>query len=373
VAVLSTLTRPSVPHGTGSVGSADVAVRGLVKTFPARPAPVTALDDVDLDVPAGSFTAILGESGSGKTTLLRAIAGFTRPDAGTVTIGDRLCAGPGVFVPPERRRVGVLPQDGALFPHLSVAANVGYGLRRGRRRAARVDELLDLVGLAGYGRRMPHELSGGQQQRVALARALAPEPTLVLLDEPFSALDAALRVSLREEVRAVLKATGATAVLVTHDQEEALSMADLVAVMRDGRMVQVADPQKLYTNPVDLQVANFLGEAVVFRAPVVDGLADTPLGRVPVCTPQRSACRLDGVHDVMLRPEQVEISRLDGAAPQVCARVLDMTYFGHDALVRLAVGDGTQLLCRRAGGEPVAVGDPVAVTVRGPAVGFTCD
>ncbi|MBC7373654.1 MAG: ABC transporter ATP-binding protein, partial [Frankiales bacterium] len=225
-------------------------VRGLSKAFGA---PV--LNGLDLDVVAGSLVALLGPSGCGKTTLLRLVAGFEPTDAGTVEVGGQLVAGPGCHVAPERRRVGIVPQEGALFPHLSVHDNVAFGLTRAQRRGTRPDEVLELVGLAELGRRMPHELSGGQQQRVALARALAPRPSLVLLDEPFSALDAGLRATVRAEVRASLQAAGAAAVLVTHDQQEALSVADVVAVVRDGQVVQAGDPWSVYAQPADLGVA----------------------------------------------------------------------------------------------------------------------
>ena len=218
----------------------DVSVRGVCKSFGGT----RVLSGVDLSVPSGTVGVLLGPSGCGKTTLLRILAGHLQPDAGEVRIGGRLVADAATFVPPERRGISIVPQDGALFPHLDVAGNVAFGLDRGRRQLpwkrtrheARVDELLELVGLPGAGRLHPAQLSGGQQQRVALARALAPSPALVLLDEPFSALDASLRASVRDDVKRVLQDAGATALLVTHDQEEALSMADSVAVMSAGRI-----------------------------------------------------------------------------------------------------------------------------------------
>ena len=236
-------------------------LEGVTKTY----GPTRVLEGVDLDVPARSITTVLGPSGCGKTTLLRIIAGFTDPDAGTVTFGTSTVVGAGRVVPPQRRHVGYVPQEGALFPHLDVAANITFGLPRGQRRAtARVDELLALVGLDdALRRRYPHELSGGQQQRVALARALAPRPALVLLDEPFSSLDAGLREGTARAVVAALRAADTTAVLVTHDQSEALSLSDQVAVMRAGRLAQIDNPAALYRSPVDVGVATFVGGAVL--------------------------------------------------------------------------------------------------------------
>ena len=228
-----------------------VELTGVTKSF----GDVQALDGADLSVLPGTLVAVLGPSGCGKTTLLRAVAGFERIDGGTIAVGGHCVAGPGVHVPPEGRQVGIVPQDQALFPHLTVAKNVGFGLDRKPGRAERVDAMLELAGLPGLGDRMPHELSGGQQQRVALARALAPAPSVVLLDEPFANLDAALRVSIRTEVREILRASGATALFVTHDQEEALSTADVVAVMHAGRVIQAGIPEEIYRRPADPWVA----------------------------------------------------------------------------------------------------------------------
>jgi iron(III) transport system ATP-binding protein len=237
---------------------AELSIIGVHKSYGR----VQALSGVDLGVRSGALVAVLGPSGSGKTTLLRCIAGFEAPDAGEIRIDGRPVATPDASVPPERRRIAVVPQEGALFPHLSVLGNVAYGLGRASRRAGRAAAVLDLVGLAGFEDRMPHHLSGGQQQRVAVARALAPRPPIVLLDEPFNALDAALRADLRRDVWQALRADGATAVLVTHDQAEALSMAEEIGVMRDGRIVQTGPPELLYRAPADPWVAGFVGEAV---------------------------------------------------------------------------------------------------------------
>ena len=347
-----------------------LTVRGLRKSFGETP----VLRGVDLDVPSGAFAAVLGPSGCGKTTLLRVIAGFETADSGEVRVGDRVVAGPGRALPPERRRVGVVPQEGALFPHLSVAENVAFGLpHRGRdaarRRRERVGELLDLVGLADLSGRMPSQLSGGQQQRVALARALAPGPDVVLLDEPFSALDAGLRAALREDVRDALQAIGATGVLVTHDQEEALSIADQVAVMREGVVVQSATPRELYAAPADLDVATFVGEAVVLPARVEDGVATTALGRLSLL---RGAAGEHGTGRVVLRPEQLHMVRAGRAG--VTARVRGTTFYGHDASVRLEVtgpdGRVVPVLCRTQG--PLPEHEEVGVIVAGP-VSFFAD
>jgi iron(III) transport system ATP-binding protein len=296
------------------VAEPGLVVAGVVKSYGAEP----VLCGADLTVPRGSLTAVLGPSGCGKTTLLRVVAGFERLDAGTVTVGGRLVAGPSGQLPPERRHIGIVPQEGALFPHLSVEENVAFGLRRGDRRGHRVREVLELVGLQGLGSRMPHELSGGQQQRVAVARALAPRPALVLLDEPFSALDASFRGELRADVRAALAADGATGVLVTHDRTEALSTADLVAVLRDGRVVQAGAPAVLYREPVDLGVARFVGDAVVLPGATTEEGVHTALGPLRVSgptAPPGTAVR------VLLRPEQIRLGETGDARGTVRSQV----------------------------------------------------
>ena len=335
----------------------ELVVHGVSKNFGST----AVLRHVDLTVPQGALAAVLGPSGCGKTTLLRLVAGFDTADAGEVMIGGRVVVGAGVALPPERRRVGMVPQEGALFPHLSVGANVGFGLPRGQR-SRRVAEMLELVGLGGYATRMPAELSGGQQQRVALARALAPNPALVLLDEPFSALDTGLRAALREDVRAALRATGATAVLVTHDQQEALSIADLVAVLRDGEVVQAGTPVDLYRAPADLDVATFVGEAVLLDA-VRRGAdaADCALGTLPVRVPTPAA---GSRGTVVLRPEQLRLGPPDRGVP---ARVESVVFYGHDALVRLALADGAvPVTARTMGAHHLHTDDEVGLTVSGP-------
>jgi iron(III) transport system ATP-binding protein len=266
---------------------------------------VAALGGVDLSVPAGSRTAIVGPSGCGKTTLLRIIAGFEAPDAGRVTLGGRVLSDGPNAMPAHHRSIGFVVQDGALFPHLSVGDNVGFGLPRNEpRRAERIAELLDMVELdTALLRRKPDELSGGQQQRVALARALARKPQLMLLDEPFSALDTGLRDTTRKAVARLLRGAGITTILVTHDQPEALSFADQVAVMRAGLLPQVGAPRTLYLQPRDRIIAEFLGEAIVMPAMLADGWAQCALGRIAIDDRHRH-----GPAQIMLRPEQVSLA-----------------------------------------------------------------
>ncbi|HJV08064.1 MAG TPA: ABC transporter ATP-binding protein [Acidimicrobiales bacterium] len=334
--------------------SAAVECLGVSKSF----GPVQALRSADLTLATGTLTAVLGPSGCGKTTLLRAVAGFERVDAGTIRVSGQAVAGPGLHLPPERRRVTIVPQEQALFPHLTVAANVGYGVRRGAERDKAVGAMLDLAGLAGLGDRMPHELSGGQQQRVALARALAPDPTVVLLDEPFASLDAALRDEIRSEVAGVLRASGATSLLVTHDQEEALSMADSVAVMRSGVIVQHGPPHDVYRRPADLWVANFVGRANILAGQAAGATVETALGTLDVLDP------VTGAVDVVIRPEQLVVQAGGGAT------VEDRRYFGHDVVVAVALAGGERLLVRLPSAEPMAVGSAVTVTCREPVLAF---
>ncbi len=327
---------------------------------------VAALDGVSLQVPAGSRAAIVGASGSGKTTLLRVIAGFEAPDAGRVTLaGELLADGPSI-VPAHQRGIGFVPQDGALFPHLSVADNVGFGLPRNLPgRGERIAELMDMVSLErSMLARRPHQLSGGQQQRVALARALAQRPRLILLDEPFSALDTGLRAATRKAVARLLETAGITTILVTHDQAEALSFADQVAVVRAGRIAQAGAPLDLYLRPVDAATARFLGEAVVLPARVDMGWAHCALGRVPV-----PAGAASGAAQILLRPEQLRCT----AAPAPAAHngeVLEVDFTGPECLLTVRVGAGAEaptLSVRSTGLQAPRVGAQVAITVDGPA------
>ncbi len=339
----------------------DVAVRGLWKSYGSQP----VLRGVDLAVPAGAFATILGPSGSGKTTLLRIVAGFDRADAGTVAVGERVLDDGRRTVPPERRGIGYVAQEGSLFPHLTVERNVAFGLPRGARRSARVADLLAMVGLEGMGRRYPHQLSGGQQQRVALARALATEPKVVLLDEPFSSLDAGLRASVRHDVRRVLREAGATVLMVTHDQDEALSVSDMVAVMRRGEISQTASPETLYRRPADPELASFVGDANLVAGRVEGKAVRTALGRHPLV--EGSEVGGEGAPVVVLvRPEQLELVA-DPAAHLCAGRVLEVEYYGHDTVVRVALGEdpGATLVARSAGGATLARGARVGLMARG--------
>ncbi len=340
-----------------------VSVGNLTKAFGSS----KVLRGIDLVVPDESVTAILGPSGCGKTTLLRLIAGFEAPDSGEIRLGDELVFGSGRFVPPQHRRVGYVPQEGALFPHLDVGHNITFGLRgRERRGGHRVEELLALVGLSSEVRaRFPHQLSGGQQQRVALARALAPGPTLILLDEPFASLDAGLREGTGRAVVAALKAVHTTAVLVTHDQSEALSLADQVAVMRDGVLAQVGTPHEVYRAPADLGVAEFVGAAVVVDADVVDGSAGSDLGPLHVMAGYDG-----GRARLLVRPEQIELGGSSQAAVE--ARVVEVSYFGHDAAVHLQVVTSGRRVTARVSGTSVPVpGTLVLVSVVGPVAAYS--
>jgi iron(III) transport system ATP-binding protein len=329
------------------------------------------LSGVDLVVPDGTLTAILGASGSGKTTLLRVIMGFIAGQEGTVTVGGTVVARAGdVHLAPEKRSIGYVAQEGALYPHLSVAENVSFGLpRRERKESARALEVLDLVGLgARYAKRRPHELSGGEQRRVALARALAPRPPLVLLDEPFSGLDAALRAETRAAVLHALAAQGTTAVLVTHDQAEALSMGREVGVLMAGRLVQTAAPTVLYRTPVSLGVARFVGEAVVVPGRAGRGTVSCPLGELPLVDRD-----VEGLVDVMIRPEQVQIHRPepDGSDREVVGTVSALTFYGPDSVLQLQLdGQPEPISARVLGHAAPAPGERIELAISGEVMAY---
>lgn len=328
------------------------------------------LDGISLDVPDGGSTAVVGSSGCGKTTLLRVIAGFETPDAGTVSVGSETVVREGFSTPPNRRNIGYVAQDGALFPHLTVGQNIAYGLNGGlagrRRHRDQIVELLDMVSLgSSYADRRPHELSGGQQQRVALARAMARKPDVMLLDEPFSALDTGLRAATRQAVAETLRAAGMTSILVTHDQEEALSFADQVAVMCTGSFTQVGSPEQVYAAPADLFTAQFLGDCVLLDGTVESGTAACALGSVPV---QSGAPT--GAVKVMVRPEQLVAHVVSNGEPGT-GTVRSVEFRGADVMLTIALdGMDAPIQVRRVSvGAPV-VGDRVHLEVLGAAVAF---
>jgi iron(III) transport system ATP-binding protein len=347
----------------------SIVVDGLEKSFGTR----LVLHDLSFAAPEGTLTAVLGPSGSGKTTLLRIIAGLERADAGAVALAERIVDGPNAFVPPERRRIGYVPQEGALFPHLNVVANIAFGLEHGprfRRPGAddpRVRELLEMTGLVGLERRLPHQLSGGERQRVALARALAPTSGIVLLDEPFSSLDAELRTSLRQEVVDVLHRAGATAIIVTHDQEEALSVADSVVLLQQGTIVQHADPVALYERPATREAARFVGQGNLLSGRIERGAVTCVLGSISLDAadlPEGAAV------DLLVRPEQIAL--VNGAESAARGVVVRREFFGHDALVRVRLdgGEGQVILARLHGRSSPPVGEHVGVRADGPAVAW---
>jgi iron(III) transport system ATP-binding protein len=324
---------------------------------------ITAVDGVDLELRPGEMLTVLGPSGCGKTTLLRLIAGLEAPDAGTIEIAGRRVAGPGGVVPPERRRIGMVFQDYALFPHLTVADNIAYGIRRDPDRAVRVDELLELVSLPDAGDRMPHELSGGMQQRVAIARALAPRPDVILLDEPFSNLDAALRTQVRGDLREILRGAGASAVLVTHDQDEALTLGDRMAVMVRGRIEQVGAPEAVYGEPATAFVATFVGTSNLLHADCGQGIGATRLGRVRLVG---SSARIEGGALAVVRPEHIELEEAaDGPAEGGAWRVVRRRFAGSEILLEVEAGDGLRLWCEAGPAvRRLRIGDAVRLRLR---------
>jgi iron(III) transport system ATP-binding protein len=327
-----------------------IRANGVTKRF----GDTVAVADASLCVDRGEIVALLGPSGCGKTTLLRLIAGFERPDDGSVDVAGRRVAGPGTWVAPEARKVGMVFQDYALFPHLTVGANVGFGLPR-RERAARVPELLSIVGLSGLDRRYPHELSGGQQQRVALARALAPSPDLVLLDEPWSNVDPFLRETLRAEVAEIIRPLGVTVLLVTHDREEAFSLADRIALMRDGTIVQEGTAEQLYFAPKSRWAAEFVGAANVLSGRVVGERVETAIGAFPA---NGASSRAEA--QVLVRPELLELEPVANGPAEVVAR----EFRGHDVFYRVLL-DGVELVSQRPSTEVVDLGSRVTIRVHG--------
>jgi iron(III) transport system ATP-binding protein len=335
-------------------------IENLAKSFEGtKGQPATnVLHSLNLTVRQGELAAVLGASGVGKSTLLRLIAGFEAPTEGTISLDGKVISTPQAVTTPEQRSIGIVPQDAALFGHLSVAQNVGFGLAALSKQARtdRVAELLKLVELSDLADRKPAQLSGGQQQRVALARALAPKPKLVLLDEPFSALDAELRDRLRADVKRALRAEGATAILVTHDQEEALSIADRVAVLRDGTIAQVGSPLEIYNAPADVGIATFLGDSVVIDGRIEGGKVITDLGKL---TPLNQVVEGDS-GTVAIRYENFYLQ----PNPAGDAEVISRTFFGHDAVLEVQTPK-TTIKARSNGPFAPEVGMRVTVWVRG--------
>ncbi|WP_298611343.1 ABC transporter ATP-binding protein [uncultured Thermosynechococcus sp.] len=330
-----------------------VRVEHLYKSFGR----FTAIRDVSLWVHEGEILGLLGPSGCGKTTLLRLIAGLDRPDAGEIRVGDRCVAAANVFVPPEQRSLGMVFQDFALFPHLTVAENIAFGLQQQRLSKRQIQErvaaVLALVHLEGMEKRYPHELSGGQQQRVALARAIAPQPAVILLDEPLSNLDAQGRLHLREELRTILKGTGTTAIFVTHDQEEALSLSDRLAVMRQGKIEQVGSPEEIYCRPASRFVASFITQANFLPASVEGSQVHTEVGTFPLL---EALPRGEG--EVMIREEDLQLQPdLEATS---CLVVRDRQFLGREYRYCIQLPCGKELHAR----QPLAVDIPIGTAVK---------
>ncbi|HEU5208939.1 MAG TPA: ABC transporter ATP-binding protein [Longimicrobiales bacterium] len=336
-----------------------LVLRDVGKTYPG--AARAALRAVDLLVEPGELVGVVGESGSGKTTLLRTIAGLESPTTGTIVIDDRVVSRPRDVVPPEQRGVGLVFQDYALFPHLTVERNIAYGLHRLKRpqRLRRVQELLELVGLAGLGGRYPHELSGGQRQRVAIARALAPDPAVLLLDEPFSNLDTALKDELRAEVGRILRESGTTALIVVHDADDVLALADRVAILRDGDLWQIGSPRELYERPRDAYVARFFGPTNIIPAIARDGVFETSLGDVV------SRLAAGNGAPVMLSVRPADIEPAPGGAT---ATVLRASYRGafveFTATLQDESGTGLQVVGNAPAGANLTVGQEIGLRIR---------
>ena len=377
IAGRTTLAGVVVPHSEAPADSVPVSpppvppslvVDDLSVAFGTDNGRLQVLDRLSFSLAGGEIGCLLGSSGCGKTTALRAVAGFVRPDAGTIRIAGEQVSSPGAVRPPERRGVGVVFQDYALFPHLDVAGNVAFGLRRAsaRERRERVEAMLELVGLSGAGPRFPHELSGGQQQRVALARALAPAPALLLLDEPFSNLDPDLRENLALELREILKRHGTTTLMVTHDQYEAFALADTVGVMERGRIAQWDEAYRLYHHPASRSVADFVGMGVFLRGWLVEGErgpdVEVELGRLPIELPEdrvnaRANAGPGGELVVLLRPDDV---MHDDASP-IQANVLRKAFRGAQFLYTLQLPSGQKLLALVPSHHDHRIGEAIGI------------
>ena len=309
------------------------------------------LSDFNLDVWKGSITGILGSSGSGKTTALRLIAGFDRPDAGIIEMKNEVIVSDEVWLPPEKRNIGMVFQDYALFPHLTVEKNIAFGLGKNDLEKGRLKEVIDMCNLSGLINKFPQELSGGQQQRVALARALAPNPEVVLLDEPFTSLDAQMARELRDEVVELLKNTETTAIIVTHDQEEALSVCDVVSVLEKGKIIQSSTPQEIYLNPVSKTVANSVGDPNILKGFSIDGRVETSLGTF--------VSAYEGALDVSIRPECIELN-LDSEGSYI---VKECTFYGHDQVISFQNSKGEVFRARSLPNTIYEAGDKVNIEI----------
>ena len=324
-----------------------IRARSVAKSYGSE----TVLSDFNLDVWNGSIVGILGISGSGKTTALRLLAGFDKPDSGIIEMRDKVISSKETFMPPEERNIGMVFQDYALFPHLNVEKNIAFGLSRDEIKSGRLQEVLSMCNLEIYRNKFPQELSGGQQQRVSLARALAPEPEVILLDEPFTSLDAHMARDLREEVVSLLRQTETTALIVTHDQEEALSVCDVVSVLENGSVIQSATPQEIYLNPVSQTVANSVGDPNILKGFSVDGRVETSLGTFVTA--------YDGALDVSIRPECIELL-LDSEGSYV---VKECTFYGHDQVISFQNSKGEVFRARSLPNTIYEAGDKVNINI----------
>lgn len=352
-------TRTVSDHRSESADSCLLELENLTKTYDGT----CAVEDVSLVIQPGELLTLLGPSGCGKTTMLRMIAGLERPDAGSICLNDQPIADERTFVSPEDRPIGLVFQDFALFPHLTAAENVAFGLqdRPQTDRERRVEELLDLVGLTDSADQPPEELSGGQQQRIALARSLAVEPDILLLDEPFSNLDVDLRVQMREEVRRILKEAGVTAISVTHDQEEALSISDRVAVMHQGQIEQVGKPEAVFQQPTSRFVAGFLGHASFLSAYVSGDIVETGIGRIGRDQVHGLVPEYDQTAiDVMVRPDDV-IARPVDSPDEANGVVTYRRYLGPSVLYRVELDSGDTVECMHNHTDDISLDERVKV------------
>ena len=324
-----------------------IRARSVTKSYGSE----VVLSDFNLDIWNGSIVGILGISGSGKTTALRLLAGFDKPDSGIIEMRDKVISSEETFLPPEERNVGMVFQDYALFPHLNVEKNISFGLSRDEIKSGRLEEVLSMCNLETYRNKFPQELSGGQQQRVSLARALAPKPEVILLDEPFTSLDAHMARDLREEVVSLLRQTETTAIIVTHDQEEALSVCDIVSVLENGSVIQSATPQEIYLNPVSQTVANSVGDPNILKGFSVDGRVETSLGTFVTA--------YNGALDVSIRPECIELL-LDSEGSYV---VKECTFYGHDQVISFQNSKGEVFRARSLPNTIYEAGDKVNINI----------